>query len=87
MHAFISVILIEVKLLGYKACVYLASVDTDNFAKGLYQFTLPTGVCESSSSSASLSILGIVSPCHFSHSGGYVVVPHCDFNFQFSTHH
>ena len=63
------------------------SVTIKLLPKWLYHFAFPLAVYESFSSTTALPILGMVSIFffYFSHSSGYIVVFHCDFNLHFSS--
>lgn len=57
---------------------------TREFPKWLDQFTLPPSFCDRSHRSKFSQILEIASHFNFSHSGGGVVITHCDFNLYVS---
>lgn len=72
-----------VEVLGYRACVCSALLGTD---KPSYKIVVPSYTATSRwdfQCSLSSSVLGVVSPFHFSRSARYVVVLHFCFNLCF----
>lgn len=77
-----------VKLLGHQECIWKTNLDVRGgrcqcslHQQCLCELTFLSAELENCKRSIFLSVFGVFFSLHFSHSSGYVLLLHCDFNF------
>lgn len=74
----------EVELLGHRVYASLALVDLPSRSQVCTGFHLPAIACKISSCFTVSSLIDFLSPLHFSHSNGDIIVSHWAFNLHFA---